>query len=313
MQYAGEIAALTTAICWSFTTLFFTESSKLIGAFRVNAIRLILASLIYTIMLFVTYGSVWPVDMGWEQIGILSLSALIGLVLGDLAGFKSLVMIGPRLGTLLWATAPIMVVIIAWIFLGEQLNWVQLTGIIVTLAGVTWVISERRFKNRNGSTPEVDRRTLTIGVLLGLLAALGQAGGLVLSKQAMLYSGETLPAMPASFVRMLTAMIMSWMLAGFRGRLRDTYKEIKNGKAMAFMSGGAFFGPFLGVWMSLVAVVRIEAGIAATLNALTPITILPLVTLFYKEKLSVRAYLGAVVSVAGVALLMLSDRILEWL
>lgn len=271
-----------------------------------------MASLIYTVMMLITFGSLWPVEINLTQFSILALSALIGLVLGDLAGFKALVILGPRIGTLLWSTAPIMVVVIAWIFLNEQLHPVQLLGIGLTLAGVAGVVTERRFRNGNDGSPVVDRKTLIIGVALGLAAALGQGLGLVLSKQAMLFSGEKLPAMPASFVRMLTAMVMSWVITGFRGKLRHTVSAFGHKRAIGFASGGAFFGPFLGVWMSMVAVIHIEAGIAATLNAMTPIMILPLVTLVYKEKVSFRAYLGAVVSVAGVAVLILSDRIVSW-
>ena len=312
MPYFGEMAALGTALCWSLTSLFFMESGKRIGAFRVNNIRLIMASLIYCVILLIVYGSIWPVEISLSQLSILALSAFIGLVIGDLAGFKALVMIGPRLGTLLWSTAPVMVVVIAWIFLGEQLHPVQLGGIGMTLAGVAWVVTERQSKNQADNSVRLDRKTMMIGIGLGLVAAFGQGAGLVLSKQAMLYSGDQIPAMPASFVRMLSAMVMSWMITGFRGKIRHTLRAIGDKKAMAFSSGGAFFGPFLGVWLSMVAIVHIEAGIAATLNAMTPIMILPLVTLFYKEKVSLRAYLGAIVSVGGVVVLILSDRIVAW-
>lgn len=312
MPYLGELAALTTALCWSFTSLFFVESSKLIGVFRVNNIRLILASLIYTVMMLVTFGSLWPVEINLTQFSILALSALIGLVLGDLAGFKALVILGPRIGTLLWSTAPVMVVVIAWFFLDEQLHPVQLVGIGLTLAGVALVVTERQRSRPNDGLAVMDRKTLAVGIALGLAAALGQGLGLVLSKQAMLFSGDELPAMPASFVRMLTAMVMSWLITAFRGKLRHTVSAFGHKRAIGFASGGAFFGPFLGVWMSMVAVIHIEAGIAATLNAMTPIMILPLVTMIYKEKVSLRAYFGAVVSVTGVAVLILSDRILSW-
>jgi drug/metabolite transporter (DMT)-like permease len=80
---------------------------------------------------------------------------------------------------------------------------------------------------------------------------------------------------------------------------------MKNGRAMAFAFAGATAGPFLGVWMSLVAVSKIEAGIAATLNATTPVMIIPIVLWYYKEKVSTRAILGAVVAVIGVAMLFL--------
>jgi drug/metabolite transporter (DMT)-like permease len=58
--------------------------------------------------------------------------------------------------------------------------------------------------------------------------------------------------------------------------------------------------------MSLVALAYIATGIAATLNSLTPVLVIPIVVLYYKEKVSVRAMLGAIVAVAGVAVLFLT-------
>jgi drug/metabolite transporter (DMT)-like permease len=74
---------------------------------------------------------------------------------------------------------------------------------------------------------------------------------------------------------------------------------------MLFSLGGAIAGPFLGVWLSLIAVSMISAGVAATLNATTPILIIPVVMTYYKEKVSLRAALGAAVAVGGVALLII--------
>jgi drug/metabolite transporter (DMT)-like permease len=84
----------------------------------------------------------------------------------------------------------------------------------------------------------------------------------------------------------------------------------KNGRAMLFTLGGAICGPFFGVWTSLIAVARIPAGIAATLNGTTPIWIIPGVVIFFKEKVSLRALLGAILAVGGVAVLFLADEIL---
>ena len=110
---------------------------------------------------------------------------------------------------------------------------------------------------------------------------------------------------------MLSSFVLIWLFAGIRGEFGGNIRAMKNVKAMLFAGGGAFFGPFLGVWMSLVAVTYIAAGIAATLNSLTPIFIIPVVMLYFKEKVSLRAFLGALVAVLGVALLFLNDVILE--
>ena len=312
MPYLGEIAALTTALCWTFTSLFFTEASRRIGSFRVNNIRLVLAVIIYTIVLYATTGHIWPEHMNRMQFFWLALSALIGLVIGDGFGFEAFILIGPRLTTLLWAAAPIGVTIIAWVFLGEQLHIVDVIGIAVTVGGISWVVAERRFKPNSRIRPKPDlsdARRVRKGILYGTIAALGQGTGLVLSKQGMLYSGEPIDALPASFVRMFSAMIMIWLLTWARGRLPSTIKAIKDSKAMVLSLGGAVFGPFFGVWMSLVAVKMIPAGIAATLNAMTPVLIIPVVMMVYREKVSLRAMLGAILAVAGVAILFMGNEL----
>jgi drug/metabolite transporter (DMT)-like permease len=74
---------------------------------------------------------------------------------------------------------------------------------------------------------------------------------------------------------------------------------------MLLTSLGAFFGPFLGVSFSLVAVKYTEAGIASTIMALVPVFIIVPAVLFFKEKVTLPEMLGAIVSVAGVALFFL--------
>jgi len=310
MPYPGELAALTTAVCWSFTAIFFSEAGRRIGSFRVNALRLLFAVSIYAVVLLFTTGRLFPEDINREQVIWLAVSGLIGLVIGDGCGFKALVMIGPRLTTLLWATAPIMATIAAWVFLGENLHIIQILGIVTTVGGVSWVVAERKYRGvshfgLHGGHP--DSGSLSKGVLLGLLAALGQATGLVLSKHAMLDLGGTVDPLPASFIRMLASVIIIWLFAAMRGKFIDTLRALKQGPAVLYSLGGAVCGPFFGVWTSLIAVKYIAAGIAATLNATTPIWIIPGVVLYYKERITVRAVLGAVIAVLGIMILFVGE------
>lgn len=307
MEYIGEAAGLATAFFWAITSIFFAEAGKLIGSFRVNVIRLLIAVGIYTGLLLITTGRLLPVDINQSQVFWLTLSGLVGLILGDGCGFKALVMIGPRLTSLLYASAPIMATIIAWLFLGERLGAWSLLGIGLTLAGITWVVMERSGRqNHVNATDHPDAGSMAKGVLLGLGAAAGQAIGLVMAKHAMNNCGGEVEPLEASFVRMSTAMVAIFMLAAVRGHFGSILTALRQFRPMMFCSGGAVVGPFLGVWMSLVAVKYIATGSAATLNAMTPVVIIPLIILYYKEKVSLRAFLGAVVAVGGVAILILS-------
>jgi len=310
MEYLGETAGLAVAFLWALTSVFFAEAGRLIGSFRVNVIRLLIAVGIYTALLLLTEGRLFPEDLNSRQLFWLALSGLVGLVIGDGCGFKALVMIGPRLTTLMYSAAPILAVIIAWLFLDERLGSWSLLGIALTVFGISWVVLERRGKGiampSGANNIHPDAGTLAKGVLLGLGAAAGQALGLVMAKYAMVGAGGNVEPLPASFIRMATAMVAIWILAGLRGRLPSVVSALRQKRPVTFCAAGAVVGPFLGVWMSLVAVKYIATGVAATLNAMVPVAIIPLVVFYYKEKVSLRAFVGAVVAVLGVAVLFLS-------
>jgi drug/metabolite transporter (DMT)-like permease len=60
---------------------------------------------------------------------------------------------------------------------------------------------------------------------------------------------------------------------------------------------------FGGFWLSLVALKHLDASIAGTLCSTSPLFILPMVVIILKEKIKPRSILGAVVAVAGIALI----------
>ena len=297
MNLIGEIAALGTAVCWSFTSLFFTSAGRRIGSFVMNQIRIPIAVVFLTLSLLATKGAVWPVWVDPTAVGLLCLSGLIGLVLGDSWYFQSLVLLGPRRATLLMSLAPAMTALLAWPILGEGLSLYAIAGVAVTMAGIFWVVLERR-----EMAPGLRETALFTGVLAGIGGALGQAGGLVIAKLAM---QDSVDALSATVIRMDAAFIGVWIIGAVKGTNRQVFRVLKLDIALAATTGGAFCGPFLGVWLSLFAVKHTEAAIAATLMATVPVVVIPLVILFHRERPSARAVLGAIVAVAGVAMLFL--------
>jgi drug/metabolite transporter (DMT)-like permease len=295
-RWWGEVAALGTASCWTLASMVFTHGGRRIGPFNLNKLRIPLAALLLGAMLLLTGN-----QGGWEAIatadyGWLALSGIIGLVLGDSSWFASLVAIGPRRATLLMSTAPVMTALLGWPLLGERLGWLAWTGIIITLGGITWVTAEREF-HANGERKHVH----PTAILLGLGGAAGQAVGLVIAKHAIVHS-DILP-LKATFLRMISAATAIWIFALIRKQGKSTLALMRDRTNMLVVAAGAVLGPFLGVWMSLIAVRHIEAGVAATIMATVPILILPMVILVYKEKVSPRAVFGAILAVGGVALL----------
>ncbi len=67
-------------------------------------------------------------------------------------------------------------------------------------------------------------------------------------------------------------------------------------------------GTVAGVWLLIIAITRsYSTGVAATLLALTPVFVLPLVAIVDRERLTARAVVGALVAFAGVAALFLAQ------
>lgn len=296
--HSGEIAALATAFCWSFTALFFTFGGRRLGSDVVNRSRLLIALALLVASHCLLFGRPWPVGLDLERVGWLALSAVVGLVIGDAALFEAYVLIGPRLGALMMALAPIASTAMAWAFLHQSIEPVQGLGIALTVGAVAWVVTEG-----NGAVRSVDPRAFRRGVVLGTVGALGQAGNLVTARMAL---GNGFPAISASYVRILVAAVILWSISVARGQTATILRRSHaDRQGLAAVAAGAFVGPFLGIWLSLVAIERTQVGVASTIMALPPVLLIPIGYLLFRERVTRRALVGTLVAFGGVAALFL--------
>jgi drug/metabolite transporter (DMT)-like permease len=295
----GELAALATAFCWAFSSLFFTTSSKEAGAVPVNRIRLVFAVIILLVFHTILTGHPLPLDaepFRWIWLG---LSGIVGLVVGDTLLFQAYFLIGNRLGTLIMSGVPVISSLVAWLFLGERLALISIAGIALCTSGIVVVVMERTPGNGNGTHHE--RHQYILGVLCAIGGAIGQAGGLVLAKKGL---ADNFPSISGVAIRMLTAMLFIWAITLLMGQARQTLQKVtNNSKLVLKIAGGTVIGPFLGVWLSQIAVQRSYVGIASTLMAMTPIFILPISKYYFREKISYRAVVGTVIALVGVGII----------
>lgn len=294
-MYLGEFAALGTALCWSFGSICFTISSRRMGHNVVNQLRLTVALLLLIMAHFFIYGRFTPAHVTGSHWFWLGISGFIGFVIGDRMLFKSFVLIGPRRGMLLMSLVPIFSTVIAWIFLKEALKLKEIIAIIITLLGISWVILER--KNN-----EHEEGHYKIGIICGIGAAFCQALGLILSKKGL---SNNFSALSGNIIRVFVSVIIMWCIPFFGVKTSTAFKKLTDKKASLAMFGGSFFGPFAGVWLSLVAVKYAYVGVASTLMALPPILLIPLSYLVFKDKITIGAVVGTVVALSGVALMFL--------
>jgi drug/metabolite transporter (DMT)-like permease len=294
--YFGQLAALLTAFFWTITALAFEAAGRRVGSLSVNLIRLCLGFLFLTIFAMLFRGSALPLDATRHQWFWLSISGVVGLTLGDFFLFRAFIIIGSRLSMLIMAFVPPMTALIGWLVMGESLTSMNYLGMSLVVGGICLVVLE---KSPNQKQVQFSRPLK--GILAALGGALGQAVGLVLSK----YGMGDYDAFLATQIRIIAGLAGFIAIVSLAGLWPRIGTALKNGRAMANMSLGAMFGPFLGVSFSLIAVQYTAAGVAATIMSIVPVLIIAPAVIVFKEKVSSKEIAGACIAVGGVAVLFL--------
>lgn len=297
--YLGELAAVTTSACYSVSSVLYTFAGRKLTALVINRIRLLLAVLLLVSVHWATQGMPFPMNAGLPRWFWLGASGIVGLALGDFFLFQAYRCIGPRLTMLMMSLAPILVTLLAWAFFGEVLGSLSLLGIALTVGGIAWVILERTSGMNGNKVPANHLR----GILFGLGSTVSQAVGFILAKEG-LRGG--FPAVSANVIRMTCAMIALWALTLLQKQARQTFEQLgTQPRTVPLILCGAIFGPLLGVSLSLFSLQRVDVGVSSTLSSLSPIFLLPISYIVFKERYSWTAILGTIVALAGVALLFL--------
>lgn len=301
-NFHGEIFALLTSVCWTISSLSYESAGKKIGTVPMNLIRMVMALIFISTYTFIVRGLILPTDANLTIWVWLSISGIVGFIIGDIMLFQSFVLIGARKAMLIMSLVPPITAILGWMILGETMTILQIFAMIITVSGISLVMLKRKKDPENIPTQKKGKASvLLIGLLLAIGGAFGQAGGLVLSKKGM----GNYDAFAASQIRIIAGVIGYILIISFAGLWKKTIAGIKNFPAMRIVGLGSFAGPFLGVSFSLIAVQYTTTGIAATLTSMAPIIIILPSMIINKEKVKFIEIVGAVISVLGVALFFL--------
>lgn len=298
MPFLGELAALGTSVAWTGTSTFFALAGGRVGSVVVNRVRLVFGTLFLLTAHWLLTGTLFPLDAEPFRWAWLGSSGVIGLVIGDAFLFQAFVWIGPRLSMLLMSLVPVFGTVLAWLFLGEALTGGQLVGVALTLTGVGWVV----FAGRS-LTGQQEGSHQGLGVLFGLGAAFAQAVGLIASKEGL---SAGFSPLSGTLMRVLVGMGVLWAIAILQRQAAPTVRRVAaERRALGHIIGGSFFGPFVGVTLSLAAVQATEVGVASTLMSLPPVFLLPVGYVVFGERFGWQAVAGTALALSGVAVLFL--------
>jgi drug/metabolite transporter (DMT)-like permease len=178
---------------------------------------------------------------------------------------------------------------------------------LVTVSGVIWLTLS---KKDSIASEKIGYKRDNTGILYGIIGALCQGVGLVLSKYGMDYYSEKLPTMHAVWIRLLFAFSAAFIVSAFAGKLISNSKPIfKNEKNnLPFMVLGTLLGPVMGVTLSLFAIQKLEVAVAQTIFALLPLFVLPISFIIYKEKITLQSIFACILALGGVLLLIWRNK-----
>jgi drug/metabolite transporter (DMT)-like permease len=292
-------------VLWTLSSLAWTSAGRHVGALAVAFLRLVLAVPLYLLVLYAAGGMTLLLNADlrtWETLGF---SGFLGFFVSDLCLFKAFLVIGPRLSLLVTSLTPPMTVVMSWAFRGGggfgTRSWI---GMGITLAGVLWVVLERRAGDGHPHT----LRQLRYGLALALAATFVQAAGTVLAKEGTTQfpppeTSVVLGAAVSALIRVIGAVVGYVTLVTLAGRWPAMIAAVKQRREMTMLAGGTIVGPCLGVTTYMMALADCHEGVVTTILATIPVMILPFSIFVYGERVSPRAIGGALIAVAGVAML----------
>lgn len=318
----GEGAALLAAFLWAAATLMFGKMGRQLSPLVLNLVKGVFALALLLLTILIQMGVAQTPALPLVSVVLLVLSGGLGIGLGDTAYFSAINTLGARKALLLETLAPPMSAVLAWFFLAERLPLSAIAGILITLVGIAWVISER--------VPGDPLPATRKGLQIALLSTFCQAAGAVLSRAAL--AETTVSPLWSSLIRLAAGLVFmaglvivrpqylevrpvthhpsqvtaSNVSSDLSNRWRAAIASLKSPRLLCGVVIASFIGTYLGIWLQQTALKYTAAGIAQALLATSPLFVLPMAAVL-GEKISQRAVLGVAIALCGVWLLLHSS------
>lgn len=311
------IPAFVTTVFWSCCVIAARRSIDQLGENIANLARILLALLVLGL---IAHGV--GLGLGGGGFNYFLLSGMVGFGLGDIGIFYALPRLGSRLTVLMaqCLAAPI-AGLAEWAWMGTTINWMQIAAVALILLGIATALMPG--KVFHGRLP-----VFLAGIAFGLLAAVGQGMGAVLSRKAYAVGhasgrwpdahgiAESLSmGATAGYQRLIGGAIvitvfvlLSVVIRSWRTYPRMPHGADSLGRKAAYVSLTALSGPILGIICFQWALATTPSAIVQPIVAMTPLVIIPMARFFENDRLDRRAILGSLVSVCGVILLALAPR-----
>jgi drug/metabolite transporter (DMT)-like permease len=289
LPHLGETLALASALVWAMAVILFRTSGKDVHPIGLNLFKNLFALLLLAAVMPALHKPLFP-DATLAQTGLLLLSGFLGIAVSDTLFFMSLNILGASLAAIVDCFYSPFVIILSYIFLSERLSGWQLSGVLLIIAAVLTIA--RKSRGENG---RISRKDLIRGIILGILAMLFVAIGIVLVKP-MLAGVEIFWATGVRLVGGTLGVLAFLPLHPKRREILRPLLDLSNWRAMVPAS---FLGSFLSLLFWMGGMKFAFASVAAILNQMNTIFIFILAALFLGEKATRRKIVAVVLAFIG--------------
>jgi len=292
----AELLAALAALCWAVGSVLSAQAASRMGAFAFTRWRLFFA--LCLLWAVAAWSGQWR-SLDLPATGLLVLSGLVGIFVGDTALFACMNRLGPRRCGILFATHALFSVVLAWLFLGETLWGWTLAGSGLLVSGVMVAIAWGRRADESHQWEDT-RGRLAVGVALGLLAALCQAVATLMIKPLM---ATGVDAVAASAVRTSAAFVAHLILL-WAGLRHSRLLQPLTAKVLANTGASAAVAMALGMTLILAALRTGQANLVGIMSSISPVLLLPLLWMIYRRRPALGAWVGSAMAVMGTALIL---------
>ena len=290
LPHLGEYLALASAVTWAIAVIMFRVSGRTVSPIGLNLFKNVFALLLFLAIMPVLGRKVLPAASSGDC-ALLLASGFLGIAVSDTLFLTALNTLGASFLAIVDCVYSPFIIVLSYFFLGERLNIWQLAGVLLIAAAIgllAW-----KSPGENGTIP---RRDLVRGIVLGILAMLTVAIGIVMIKPMLAHTD----VFWATSMRLVGGIGGLILVLPFHPRRREILLSLAVPANWKSMVPASFFGSFLSLLFWVAGMKYTLATVAAVLNQMNVIFIFILAAVFLKEKASpwkifavVLAFLGA--------------------
>lgn len=292
----GITMALLASFSWALAAVFYRKAlTRITNPLVTNFLRTPLA-IIVLLIISVCMGSYNLLITSLSQLDValsLLIATIVMNIIGDTLYLVSIRNVGVSVAYPVSYSYPILVAILALIFLHEEIYPTLIIGTIIALTGV-WLISQ----NISEESENIREYSFLSGIIAALGAATSWSIGIILFRILV----GSINTVIVGIIKLLFLLILS--SPAVLTNINYIKNEVNN-RILLFALVGGLFGVGIGDWFFYISLYNLGAAIAAALTTSSPLLSLILAFLILHEKITKKRFVGTILIILGVILISL--------